>query len=78
MPRRRLTIQQLRRVLKSFGVNEDASRGKGSHTLFYRDTASYSMPTRRDVLPCYVDGCRKKFNLRPEDGVSDDDFYGRA
>ena len=33
------------------------------------------MPTRRDVLPCHVSQARKKFRLRIQDGVSDEDFY---
>jgi hypothetical protein len=35
------------------------------------------MPTRRDVLPCYVAQARKKFRLRTQDGITDEDFYGR-
>jgi hypothetical protein len=61
---------------------EDPSRGKGGHTLFFKvfpeGVFSYPIPVRKDVLPCYVKGCRKKFRLAPEDGVSDEDFFGRA
>lgn len=38
---------------------------------------SYPIPTnRRPVLKQYVRGIRRRFQLLPEDGVSDDDFYG--
>jgi len=57
--------------------------GKGSHTTFLkrddrgRVIATYPVPTtRKDVLICYVQGCRKRFGLRQEDGVTDKDFYG--
>lgn len=83
MGRRRLKLNELRRILRSFDVFEDTSRGKGSHTLFYKDFPegrfTYPVPTHdKDVKNVYVDGCRKKFHLRRDDGVSDDDFYGRA
>lgn len=83
MPRRHLTLKQLRKILKSYGVREDRSRGKGSHTLFEKEfsdgTVSYPVPTHgKNVKDCYVKGCRKKFRLTPDDGVSDDEFFGRA
>ena len=37
MGKRRLTFRELRRILRSFGVQEDESRGKGGHTLFWKD-----------------------------------------
>jgi hypothetical protein len=40
---------------------------------------SYPVPTsRRDVLPCYIKGCRETFRLDAENGVSDKEFYGRG
>jgi len=39
---------------------------------------SYPVPTsKRDVKPCYVAGCRRRFKLTVEDGVTDREFYGR-
>jgi hypothetical protein len=78
---RPLKLRELRRILSRYGVFEDSSRGKGSHTVFYRrfpdGLFSYPVPTTRDpVLVCYVKGCRKKFRLTPEHGVSDEEFYG--
>ena len=82
MARRRLTLKQLRKILRSFGVEEDPSGGKGSHTLFYKrfdeGVFTYPVPNERDVKPCYVRGCRKKFRLLPQHGVTDEDFYSRA
>jgi hypothetical protein len=82
MGKRRLKLNDLRRILASFGVSEDRSAGKGSHTLFLRTfpdgTFTSPVPTHsKEVKPCYVKGCRKKFRLMPEDGISDNDFYAR-
>jgi hypothetical protein len=83
MGRRHLKLNELRRILRSFDVFEDTSRGKRSHTLFYKDFPdgrfTYPVPTHgNDVKDAYANGCRKKFRLRRVDGVSDEDFYGRA
>lgn len=77
-----LKIRELRKILRSFDVEEDPSAGKGSHTVFYKVFAdgrvTYPIPTsRKDVLKSYVVGCRKKFRLTPEDGVTDEDFFSR-
>jgi hypothetical protein len=81
---RPLKLRDLRRILRSFGVMEDSSKGKGSHTTFYLEDddgntiATYPVPTTRsDVLQCYIKGCRKRFHLRPDDDVSDKEFYSR-
>jgi len=81
--RRVLTLKQLRRALASYGVAEDPSRGKGSHTLFFKiidgGRYTYPVPTTRDpVLECYVKGARRKFRLTKEDGITDEDFFGRT
>lgn len=77
----RLKLDDLRRILRTFGVEEDASRGKGGHTLFWKQFEdgrySYPVPNKKDVLPCYVKGSRKKFRRLPKDGVTDEDFFGR-
>jgi len=39
----------------------------------------YPIPTHeKEVRKHYVTGCRRKFRLTPEFGVSDDSFYGPA
>ena len=83
MSRHRLKLRQLRRILRSYGVDEDESAGKGSHTVFWKlidgHRFSYPVPTTSpDVKPCYVIGCRKKFRLARDAGVTDDEFFGRA
>jgi hypothetical protein len=82
MGRRRLKLRDLRKILRSFGVDEDKSKGKGDHTTFYKHFEdgcfSYPIPDKPDVLPCYVSGARRKFRLTQEDGITDDDFFGRA
>jgi hypothetical protein len=79
MARIRLKLRDLRKILRTFDVNEDKSRGKGGHTLFWKDFPdghfSYPIPDKPDVLPCYVKGVRKKFRLLPKDGVTDEDFF---
>ena len=83
MAKRRVTIHELRRILKRYGVEEDPSRGQGSHTLFYKQFAegefTYPIPTHdKGVNPAYVKGARRKFRLTPADGVSNDDFFGQG
>ena len=81
MGKRRLKLGDFTRILGTFGVECDRSRGKGGHILFFRQFSdgkfTYPVPNKNDVLPCYVKGARKKFRLTVEDGVSDDDFFGR-
>jgi hypothetical protein len=76
-------LKKLRRILKAYDAWEDASRGKGSHTMFFRRVEgavfSYPIPTHRsDVNDSYVKGVRKRLKLTPADGVSDDEFFGQA
>ncbi|MCH8045738.1 MAG: hypothetical protein IID44_18660 [Planctomycetes bacterium] len=82
MANHNIPLKSLRRILTSFGVGEDKSRGKGSHTLFFKNidggVYTYPVPLRKDTLECYVKGSRKKFHLQPADGVTDEDFYSRG
>jgi hypothetical protein len=79
MADRTITFRRLKQILGKFGVGWDPKKGKGSHGSFcrYMDSgwASYPVPHDKDVLLQYVRGCRKKFNLTEEHGVTDDDFY---
>lgn len=82
MADRTISLRQLIHILGRFGVQWVSSRGKGSHGIFVKHTpegdATYPVPaSSRDVLVCYVRGCRKKFKLTAADGVSDRDFYAR-
>ena len=81
MADRTIKLRVLRRVLRRYGVQEDSSRGKGSHVYFFQQfpegTVGYPVPNETDVKVGYVRVCRKKFRLTPADGVTDTDFYGR-
>ena len=66
MADRPLKMKVLRRILTRYGVSEDPSMGKGSHTTFYKRIGNgvftYPVPTDNSpVLMCYVKGCRKKW-----------------
>lgn len=80
---RPLSLRQLRQILRGFGVAEDSSRGKGSHTVFSKvingRTESYPVPTSSgEVLVSYMGPIRRKFKLTPADGVTDEEFYENA
>lgn len=82
MKNKPLKLSRLRRILASFGCREDKSRGKGSHTMFFRtvngDEFSYPIPTSgKEVLVCYIKEIRIKFRLTPDDGITDEAFFSR-
>ena len=81
MGKQRVKLNDLERILASFGVSVDRSCGKGSHLKFFKQFPegrfSYPVPNEKDVLPCYVKGCRKRFRLTKADGVTDEDFFAR-
>ena len=72
-------LRRLKQILARWGIIWVARKGKGSHGSFCKVTPegvfSYTVPNEREVLICYVRGCRKKFKLTEKDGVSDNDFY---
>lgn len=79
---RHLKYRDLRRALARFGVREDKSRGKGSHRMFVGVVSGVlrKFPTKchsegDDKPAAVVRACRRAFNLTPEHGVSDHDFY---
>jgi len=81
MADRRLPLKKLRRIARRFGVEEDVSGGKGSHTKFFQTIDgrkfTYPIPTSsKEIEQCYVAGFRRRFQLTPADGVSDEEFYG--
>lgn len=82
MPDKPLDLRKLARILESFGIERRDSRGKGSHLTFFGEVEGqrvvYVVPNRKELPACYVRGARKRFRLRPADGVSDRDFYSRA
>jgi len=80
MADRSMPLRELRRTVSRFGGWEDPSRGKGSHTMFFRihnaGKYSYPIPTHeKDVKKRYVVGLRQRLFLTSADGVSDESFY---
>jgi hypothetical protein len=79
-----LKFRDRRRILKSFGIEEDKSRGKGSERMFVGVVNGHLVhyPTK-----CHSDGdekpipvinaIRRAFHLTEADGIKDKDFYGR-
>jgi hypothetical protein len=80
--RKKLKLRELCSILRSFGVTEERSRGKGGHVMFIKivngKRASYPVPCDKEVLDCYVQGARRKFGLTVADGVTDAEFYSRS
>ena len=84
MPEKPLKYRDLRRILASFGVEELAHRGKGSHRMF---SAVIEGRPNRYPVKCHnenqefsrsiVAAIRRRFELTEEHGISDDNFYGR-
>ena len=79
MPDRSLKFRRLKEILGKFGVEWESGKGKGSHGSFWKrmdgGIFTYPVPHQTEVLICYVRGCRKKFKLTADDGVSDKTFY---
>lgn len=82
MADRPLKLRELKKILAKFGITEDKSRGKGSHTVFIKETDDgkviYTIPTsKKDIGKPYIKGIRRAFGLRKEDGCDDQEFYGK-
>ncbi|HZK81568.1 MAG TPA: type II toxin-antitoxin system HicA family toxin [Humisphaera sp.] len=80
MPDKPLNLRDLRRAVLRYGGWEDASRGKGSHTMFFRKRGtgvfSFPLPTKDKIVKKhYVKALREQLGLTAADGISDDDFY---
>jgi len=79
MAKRRLKFHDLERILGSFGVSVEAG-AKHMKFVQVREEGRFTYPvpyTKSEVNDCYVKGCRKRFLLTEEHGVTDDDFYSR-
>jgi hypothetical protein len=75
-----MNLRDLRRAVKKFGGWEDEARGKGSHTMFFRNHSggkySYPIPTHDKIVnKRYVQGLRDRLGLSASHGISDEDFY---
>ncbi len=85
MADRPLKYRRLRAILKTYGVVEEAGRGKGSERMLARTMGGsiVRLPTKchneGDDKPVgVIRSIRRHFKLTPADGVSDREFYGRA
>lgn len=79
-----LKYRDLWRILKRYNVSESKVRGKGSERILSRVVSGgrVSIPTKchkeSDQKPKAVFGAiRRALRLKPEDGVSDKEFYGK-
>ncbi len=77
-----LKYRDLRRRLKSFGVQEDKRRGKGSERIFRAvvEGREITYPTKchneGDEKPVpVVEAIRRAFHLTDDYGITDKDFY---
>lgn len=80
-----LRYRTLRAILKSYGIEEDASRGKGSERMFVGvvEGRLVHYPTKchseNDEKPVpVINAIRRAFKLTVKDGIQDRDFYGSA
>jgi len=85
MADRPLKYRRLRAILKTFGIVEDAKRGKGSERMFVGvvEGRIIRLPTKchneGDDKPVgVIKSIRRHFRLTEADGITDREFYGRA
>jgi len=85
MAEKPLSFRSLRKILRSFGIQEEKGRGKGSERMFVGvvDGRVERYPTKchsegADKPKAVIKAIRRRFRLTEADGVSDKDFYGRA
>lgn len=83
MPDQEIRRTELARILESFGLTFDPSGGAGGEVKI--SGFGKCDEFRRMVVHGYrsfpqqvVRNIRRKFCLKPENEVSDEDFYGRA
>ena len=84
-PPRILKFRVVRKIFASFGI--ESTRGPSSghkhkrHWLFIaRDGTRYPMAAHGenvDILRSHIETARRMFRLTPENGVSNEEFYGR-
>ena len=80
-----LPYRKLRKILASFGIQEDKRRGKGSERMFVGivDGHVIRYPTKchseSDIKPrAVIQAIRRTFRLTKADGIEDKDFYRRG
>lgn len=85
MRKKPLAYRDLRKILRSFGIQENKRRGKGADRMFVGivEGRPVHYPTKchheGDEKPVpVINAIRRAFRLTQQDGVTDEDFYGRA
>lgn len=80
-----LRYRVLRQILATYGIVEDKKRGKGSERMFVGlvEGRVVRYPTKchneNDEKPIpVINAIRRQFKLSEADGVTDEEFYGRA
>ncbi len=79
-----MKFRKLRDRLAAYGIEWDPAVGKGSHGAFVglshhtRIRRVYPLPKdqQKEVSPIYLKPLRRQFELLPEHGVSDEEFFG--
>ena len=75
-PPRLIPFRRFKKLLRRYGIEPTPG---GKHPIFVSpDGRKFPMPNLKpssDVERAYVDAARRKFQLMPQDGVSDDEFY---
>ena len=77
-----MKFRHLRKLLDSYGIIWNATRGRGSHGAFQglthisRIRATFTLPhsSQKRVARPYINALRRKFELTDEFGVGDDKF----
>ena len=71
-----IKFKKLERLLGKYGIKRLPG---GKHPIFASpDGRKYPIPYNHEVFRVYIDGARRRFNLTPEHGVSDDDFFAET
>jgi predicted RNA binding protein YcfA (HicA-like mRNA interferase family) len=80
-----LKYRKFRKIMESFGLREVKKQGKGSHRMFIQDPngkrCSFPLACHNENVELnknVVNAARRTFSLTPDNGVTDEEFYGRA
>ena len=75
-PPRVIKFRRFTKLFRRYGIEVIAG---GKHQLLCStDGRKFPVPARKesdDIERAYVDAARRKFQLTPDDGVSDEEFY---
>ena len=77
--------RDVKRVFLTFGIAAVEGRSAGHrrkrHPMLVDGSGrKYPIPARKesdDIYRVYIEAARRRFNLTPEYGISDEDFYSR-